>query len=101
MTDADFLNSDIPVLVDFYADWCGPCQMAGPVLEKIAADYKGKIKLVKINVDENQALAQKYGVASIPTVILFKEGKEKERVMGYQGDEGYRNLILKNLKIKN
>ena len=93
MVNESFLNSKLPVLVDFYAEWCGPCQQAKPILEKLAAEYAGKIELVKINVDEKQALAQKYGVVSIPTVILFKGGKEVARQASFSGYEGYKKLL--------
>jgi thioredoxin 1 len=99
MAGADFLKSDLLVLVDFYADWCGPCQQAKPVLEQLAADYAGKVKVVKVNVDENKSLAQKYQVFSLPTVILFKNGEEKRRLVGFEGYEGYRKLIDQNFKL--
>ena len=70
--EAEVLKSDIPVLVDFWATWCGPCQMIGPVISEIAEEYAGKIKVGKVNVDEQMALAMQYQVASIPTLILFK-----------------------------
>ncbi len=76
VTDANFesevLNSDVPVLVDFYADWCGPCKMIGPVVEQMAKDYEGKAKIVKLDVDANGATAQSYRVMSIPTILLSK-----------------------------
>ena len=73
--DAEVLGSDTPVLVDFYADWCGPCKMMMPVVEKMAEAYDGKIKIGKLNVDENNAIAGKYGVMSIPSFMVFKNGE--------------------------
>lgn len=78
----EVLNSERPVLVDFYADWCGPCKMMGPVVEELAEELKDIAKVGKINVDENQDLAMKYNVMSIPTLIIFKEGKETHRLVG-------------------
>ena len=88
--EAEVLKSDIPVLVDFWATWCGPCQMIGPVSSEIAEEYAGKIKVGKVNVDEQMALAMQYQVASIPTLILFKNGEVAKRTMGAQPKE---NLI--------
>jgi thioredoxin 1 len=103
LTDADFdkgvLQSRVPVLVYFWAAWCGPCLMAGPVIEELAKDYEGKIKVGKLNVDENPKMSQKYGVMSIPTVIIFKEGKEVERQMGFPGKEGYKKMIEEVIKL--
>jgi thioredoxin 1 len=73
--DTEVLGSDTPVLVDFYADWCGPCKMMMPVVEKMAETYDGKIKIGKLNVDENNAIAGKYGVMSIPSFMVFKNGE--------------------------
>ena len=73
--EKEVLNSDKPVLVDFYADWCGPCKMMAPIIEEIAEELQGKAKVGKINVDENQELAMKYEVMSIPTLIIYKNGK--------------------------
>ena len=76
------LESSVPVLVDFWADWCPPCKMIAPILEQIAGEYDGKALVCKLNVDENQALAQKYGVMSIPTLIFFKDGEIKDQAIG-------------------
>jgi thioredoxin 1 len=82
-----------PVFVDFYADWCGPCQMAAPIVDKLAKEYEGKVEVVKVNVDENQATAGEFGVMSIPTVIVFKDGEEFERKTGFPGEQGYRDML--------
>lgn len=78
----EVLNSKKPVLVDFYADWCGPCKMIAPIIEQIAKEYEGKATIAKLNVDENNALAMQFGVMSIPTLIFFKDGREVQRLMG-------------------
>lgn len=97
ITDQDFeevvLKSDKPVMVDFWATWCGPCQMAGPVIDELADDYKDTHVIAKLDVDENNATAAKYGVQSIPTVILFKGGVEVARKTGFAGRAMYENLL--------
>ncbi len=80
--DVEVINSDIPVLVDFYADWCGPCKMMGPVVEELAAEYDGKVKVGKINVDKEPELAQKYGVMSIPFFAFIKNGELVDQELG-------------------
>ena len=80
---AEVEQSSLPVLVDFWAVWCGPCRMIAPVVEEIAADYEGRMKVGKLNVDENNDLAARYGVMSIPTLILFKNGQPVERIVGF------------------
>jgi thioredoxin 1 len=91
--EAEVIKSDKPVMVDFWATWCGPCQMAGPVVDSLADDYKGKIKIGKLDVDANSGVAGKYGVMSIPTVIMFKDGKEVARKVGFAGRPMYENLL--------
>jgi thioredoxin 1 len=86
ITDAAFdseIRGDTPVLVDFWAEWCGPCRMVAPVLEQIAAEQTGKLKIVKLNVDENQETPMQFGVTGIPTMILFKDGAMLERIVGF------------------
>ncbi len=81
--EKEVLNSNLPVLVDFWATWCGPCKMIAPAVEQIAQDYQGSIKVGKINVDDEGELAMKFGVASIPTLILFENGVETQRKVGF------------------
>ena len=80
--DKDVLHSDIPVLVDFWAPWCGPCRMVAPVVSEIAQQFKDKVKVVKLNTDENPNTASKYGIRSIPTLMIFKGGQRVDMVVG-------------------
>ena len=98
VTDAEFqtnvLESETPVLVDFWADWCVPCHMVSPVVEEIAREKAGKLKVRKMNVDDNPDVPRKYGVMSIPTLIVFRGGEEKARVIGARG----KDQILKEIE---
>jgi len=80
--DSEVLQSTVPVLVDFWAEWCGPCRMVAPTLEAIATEHAGRLKVVKVNVDENPEVSMRYDVRSIPTLILFKQGQIAERLIG-------------------
>lgn len=86
ITEANFenevLKSELPVLVDFWADWCGPCKMLSPIIADVAKEYEGRVKVGKINIDEEEGLAVKYRVASIPTLVLFKDGQAVKRTVG-------------------
>ncbi len=82
--DVEVLSSDTPVLVDFWAPWCGPCKMVAPVVDELAEEYDGKVKFVKLNTDDNIETASKYGIRSIPTLMVFKGGEAVEQVVGFR-----------------
>ena len=97
LTDSNFSaevnKATLPVMVDFWASWCGPCQMMAPVLEKIAEEFSGRLVVGKLNVDENQATARQFNVMSIPTLIFFKNGSEKTRITGFRPQEEINRLL--------
>jgi thioredoxin 1 len=91
--EAQVLRSEVPVLVDFWAAWCGPCRMIAPIVEDLAGEYEGRLKVVKVDVDENTALAYRYGVMSIPTLGIFKGGELVERLVGYMPKQELKKRI--------
>ena len=95
--EQEVLKSDTPVLVDFWAQWCGPCRMVAPVLDQIASEMDGKVRIAKLNVDENQTLAYQFQVQSIPTFILFKDGQMADRMMGAVPKSEFESFINRNL----
>ena len=95
--EIDVIGSPVPVFVDFWAEWCGPCRMVGPVVEELSVDFDGKVKFVKVNVDEANELASKYNVFSIPTLMIFNNGEVVAQQVGAAAKDTYKNMIDKAL----
>ena len=95
--DVEVLSSDTPVLVDFWAPWCGPCRMVAPVVDELAEEYDGKVKFVKLNTDDNIETASKYGIRSIPTIMVFKGGEAVEHVVGFRPKSELKKSLEKAL----
>jgi thioredoxin 1 len=95
---AELQKAELPVIVDFWASWCGPCQMLAPVLEELAADYSGRVLVGKLNVDENRRTAEEFRVLSIPTLIMFRNGREVARISGFRPKEELARFIDQHLE---
>ena len=98
--DKDVLNSDVPVLVDFWAEWCGPCRMMAPTVDQVATEYAGKVKVGKLDVDSNQNTAYRYGIRGIPTLLLFKGGQIVEQKVGAIGKPEFQKMLSKHVESK-
>jgi thioredoxin len=101
LTDANWesevINSSVPVLVDFWAPWCGPCRIIAPVVEKLASEFAGQIKIGKLNTDDNPGVSMRYGIRAIPTIMMFKNGEVVDTRVGVQPEDSLRKMIKNNL----
>jgi len=95
--EQDVIGAGEPVLVDFWAEWCAPCRMIAPTVEAVAKEYEGRARVVKLNVDNSPQVAQRYGIKGIPTLILFRDGKEAERIVGAVGKDSLSRLVEKHV----
>src|SRR5512143_3803176 len=95
--ETEVLNSPVPVLVDFWAAWCAPCRMLAPTVEAVAENYAGNARVMKLNVDDNPSVSQRFGIKGIPTLILFKNGKEEERVVGATSEAAISRMLDKHI----
>jgi len=95
--EEEALKSEVPVLIDFWAEWCGPCQMVGPAVEELAEEYSGKVKVCKLNVDNAREVASNYGIRSIPTLMIFKDGTVKDTIVGAQPKDSLKAFLDKNI----
>ncbi|MFN0138188.1 MAG: thioredoxin [Phycisphaerae bacterium] len=91
--DEQVIKSSIPVLVDFWAEWCGPCQLLGPTIDELAGEYEGKVKVAKVDIDAAQSTAARYGVGSIPTVMIFQNGEAVEKIVGARAKKDYQAVL--------
>ena len=98
--EQEVLQSEEPVLVDFHADWCGPCKMMAPVIDRIADDYQGRLTVGRLDVDANTGVAMRYGIMGIPTLGIFQSGKLVDRLVGYPGPTGVKAFVEKNVTTK-
>jgi thioredoxin 1 len=91
--ESEVINADVPTLVDFWAPWCGPCRMVAPIVEELAGEYEGRVKFVKLNTDENPAVSGRYGIRSIPTLLVFKGGEVKGQIVGFRPKSELKNRL--------